>query len=51
MFIAQLQCHEVSTTRYRGCVKNQRAYGNLQVRKADPVPASCLKGIQQKLGD
>ncbi len=33
---------------YRGCVKNsESAYNNLQVRKADPVPASSLKATQQ----
>jgi len=34
-----------------GCVKNQRANGNLQVGRVDPVPALSLKATQRKSGD
>ncbi len=36
----------------RGYVKIRKGtYGSLQVRKADPVPASSLKATQVRLGD
>jgi hypothetical protein len=42
----------IGTGNDRGCVKTQKsAFGNLQVRKADPVPASSLKATQQRLVD